>query len=340
MASPPIVRVVPSQPHCFAFGGFEVQMIAAMEAARGVGADITPLDFWRREADFDLLHFWSVLGPTHSDAIKWAHAGGKKVMLSTLLHYPGWRSFVQHLASLASGPARLLRPMLAALDCITVVNEAQAKYLVGTVRFPAEKVAVVPNVVEDIFFGTGDTQSGAAVGIENYVLCVGNICLRKKQLSLIGACRKLGVPLLLVGRTLTGEEAYGQAVAEAVSATESVRWIPWLNPGSAELAAAYRGARVFALLSRIEQQPISALEAAATRTPLVLADRPWAKQEFYQHAVLADASSVDTIAMALRKALDNPDQHCPPTSVIQQCRKEEVGAAYMAVYQRLVHGAA
>lgn len=44
-SSEPIVRVVPFQPHCFAFGGFEVQMLAAMESARTVGVNIAPLDF-------------------------------------------------------------------------------------------------------------------------------------------------------------------------------------------------------------------------------------------------------------------------------------------------------
>ena len=53
-------RVVPFQPHCFAFGGFELQMIAAMDSARAAGADVAPLDFWRREADFDVLHLWAL----------------------------------------------------------------------------------------------------------------------------------------------------------------------------------------------------------------------------------------------------------------------------------------
>ena len=79
MLSQPIVRVVPFQPHCFAFGGFDIQMIAAMESARAAGADVAPLDFWRREADFDVLHFWG-LEVQHCNAVKWARAGGKKIV--------------------------------------------------------------------------------------------------------------------------------------------------------------------------------------------------------------------------------------------------------------------
>ncbi|MGA2992320.1 MAG: glycosyltransferase family 4 protein, partial [Candidatus Korobacteraceae bacterium] len=325
----------PFQPHCFAFGGFELQMIASMESARAAGADIAPLDFWRREADFDIVHFWG-LHQQHHETAKWAHAAGKKVVFSALVNYPGWKSWLRHMVSSMVGPARLRRAMLPIIDLITVVNQAQAQNLVRTVGVAAETVVAIPNSVDDIFFETsGHTESGA-IGIRNYVLCVGNICRRKNQLSLIKACRKMSVPLLLVGSVLTGEEDYGQAVAQAIAADSRFRWIRCLRAGSAELAAAYRGATIFALPSHVEQQPISALEAAAGGKALVLADRPYARQELYQNAVLANPRSVDGIARALREALDHPEKHCPPSSVIERCRRERVGAAYMAVYHRLI----
>jgi len=195
-------------------------------------------------------------------------------------------------------------------------------------------------LVDDIFFEAGRGEGAGVFGIENYVLCVGNIRRLKNQLTLVSACRKLGVPLLLVGNVLTGEEEYGRAVAEAVAAGKDMRLIPWLTSKSAELASVYRNAAVFALISRLEHQPISALQAAASRKPLVLADRPYARQEFCEHAALADSSSVNSIARAIRKAIDNPDAHCPPLHAIEPCRKEEIGAAYMSIYQRLIQGAA
>jgi len=339
MTPHPRVRVIPLQPHCFAFGGFEVQMIAAMEAAKGIGADVAPLDFWRREADFDILHCWG-LDLQHTNSVNWAHAGGKKIVLSALVKYPTWRSWLRHLASMAVGPARFRKTMLAKIDCITVINDAQAHYLVRTVGFPAQKVKVVSNLVDDVFFNPPTGANSAALGIGNYVICAGNVCRRKNQLSLIHACRRLGVPLLLVGSVMTGEEDYGQAVADAMAANSGFGWLRGLNPGSSELAQAYRSAAVFALPSYEEQQPISALEAAAMRKPLVLGDLPYARQEFYERAALANPRSVESIAGAIRKALDNPSAHCPPTSAIEPCRKEKIGAAYMAIYEQLIQGMA
>ena len=146
MPLPPVVRVVPFQPHCFAFGGFELQMIAAMKFAREAGTDVAPLDFWSREADFDILHFWG-LEPQHSNTVRWAHAARKKTVLTALVRYPSWESSLRHIAALAVGPARALKRMLVQLDCVTVVNESQARYVVSTLGLPAEKLSVVPNAV-------------------------------------------------------------------------------------------------------------------------------------------------------------------------------------------------
>lgn len=335
MHTRPVVRVVPFQPHCFAFGGFEVQMITAMDSARAAGADVTPLDFWKREADFDVLHLWG-LELQHRNTVKWAHAANKKIVVSALTNYPGWKSWSRYLLSSVVGPGRLRKPMLAQIDCITVVNSEQKRYLVNTIGFPEENVFVVPNVVDDIYFTVQEKIDEDDFGIQNYVICTGNICPRKNQLALVRACGKIGIPLLLVGDILTGEEHYGKAVAEAITLYSGIRWIKGVPPRSAQLAAAYRRSAVFALPSYSEQQPISALEAAASRKPLVLGARPYAKQEFYEHAILADPHSVDAIAKALRQAFDCPQAHCPPAATLEQCRRDKVGAAYLEIYQRVV----
>lgn len=335
MSHIPIVRVVPLQPHCFAFGGFELQMIGAMEAAHAAGIDISPLDFWRRESDFDILHLWG-LELQHSNTTKWAHLAGKKVLVSALVNDPSLKSWLRYLVSYIVGPARLRKQILSQLNGITVVNQQQKHFLVNTIGFDSEKIFVVPNIVEDIFFSPPEHTEGFELGIDNYVICAGNICRRKNQLLLVKACRKMGVPLLLIGKVLTGEENYGRAVIEAIANDSSIRWIKGLQPGSGQLATAYKYSAVFALPSHGEQQPISALEAAAARKPIVLAARPYSKQEFYEGAALANPCSVDSIVTALRKTFDQPELYCPPASIIEKCRKDKVGKAYAAIYQKIM----
>ena len=334
MANKPKIRVLPLQPHCFAFGGFELQMINAMKLVQDVGVDIAPLDIWKREADFDILHLWG-LELQHRNTVMWAHLKGKKILVSTLVSYPSLISRLRYVASSLIGPAKLRKPMLARIDGITVVNVQQKQFLVNTINFPSEKVFVIPNVVEDIFFNVPKSAESFQLDIDNYVICAGNICKRKNQLALVKACIKIGVPLLLVGHVLNGEENYGRAVNDAMANNPNIRWIKGLMPGSAQLALAYGRAAVFALPSFNETQPISALEAAAARKPLVLADRPYSKQEFYANAVLTNPDSVNSIASAIAKALDHPDAYCPPAAVIEKCRQNKVGAAYLAAYLKL-----
>lgn len=334
MTSSPAVRVVPLQPHCFAFGGFELQMIGAMESARSVGANVATLDFWSKDASFDVLHLWG-LSLEHKETIYWAHLAGKKVLVSALVNYPGWKQRLRLLASWLLGPARLRKQMLSWIDGVTVVNELQKNYLAYSIGFPAEKIFVIPNIVDEIFFSGEDDNSDFDVGLEDYVICTGNICARKNQLSLACACKQIGVPLLIVGDVLLGEESYGKKLTDEISGCSSIRWIRGLAPASENLASAYKRATVFALPSYSEQQPISALEAAAARKPLLLADRPYARQKLYANAALVNPASIGSIAETLRKVLDAPSRYCPPADMLEKCRYRNVGKNYLAAYENL-----
>ena len=99
---------------------------------------------------------------------------------------------------------------------------------------------------------------------------------------------------------------------------------------------ALKRASAFALPSFNETQPISALEAAAARKPLVLANRPYSKQEFYANAALSEPDSIDSIAKSLRKALDSPERYCPPASTIERCRRSKIGASYASAYRTIM----
>lgn len=306
-----------------------------MKAARMHGVNVSGLDPWRLEADFDILHLWG-LDLQHKHTAQWAHRANKRVVISALLDYNGWKSLTRHVASLILGPARLRRKMISCLDALTVVNRAQAKYAHVTTGLSFEKIAVIPNIVDDVFYMTeGQVNSFSAPDFRDYVVCTGNISRRKNQLALVHACRQLGVPLILIGKALTGEDDYGLAVKDAMRGNPQMRWVEGFPPGSIELAAAYHFAAIFALPSYGEQQPISALEAAAAGKPLVLADRPYAKQEYYGNAALVDPASVDSIATGLRRALNKPQVFRPPREIIEQCRMSEVGRAYAAIYERI-----
>jgi glycosyltransferase involved in cell wall biosynthesis len=329
-----VVRVVPFQPHCFAFGGFDIQMVDAIGAAHANGVDIKPLDFWSRDDRFTLLHCWG-LEPQHETAIKWAKKAHRRVVVSALVNDPGLYSTIRFIGSYFFGPGRMRLSMMRNIDAITVVNDRQKQFLMSMTGFPSSKIYVIPNIVKDIFYTPPKAVQGFDLVLSDYVLCVGNICIRKNQLKLVQACKKLGVPLLLVGGVITGEEKYGALVEASIKGEPSIRWLKELPSGSSQLAFAYEKAAAFVLPSLHEQQPISALEAAAARKPILLGDRPYSRQKYFQGAAVVEPTSVSAIAAGLRRVLNMRGLYCPPLEIISECRSSSVGNKYTEVYNML-----
>jgi len=100
------------KPHCLAFGGFELQMLAAMESAWRPGRMLLR---WiaggaRRLRPTALL---GEMGLDHGYTVTWGNEAGKKPYSAPLVDYPGWKSWLRHQAPLLMELARLLESMLA-----------------------------------------------------------------------------------------------------------------------------------------------------------------------------------------------------------------------------------
>ena len=326
------VRVVPHTPHSILFGGFEVQMLAAMDAARASGSDVSQLDFWSLDKDFDTLHVWG-FDLVHANLLEWATKAGKNIVLSALLPYPNLNKAVRHLVSSLIGPAKFRKPMLKMLSVLTVVNEQQANYAEKILSFPRDRIKIIPNIVDNVFFDLSKFPSGTESSETNGVICTGNICERKNQLNLVLACKQVGLPVVLLGGVLSGEEAYAANVEKAVKDFSGGSWIKHLSPNSPEIVAAYRSSKIFALPSFEETQPISALEAAATGLPVLLADRAYARQRLYKSAMLVNPKSVKSISNGLLNILASPNEFKLDPTLLESCRRASVGELYIDAYK-------
>lgn len=335
----PVVRVLPLQPHCLAFGGFELQMLAALDSVRSAGVDVAQLDAWSRDDRFDVLHCWG-LHHQHENAARWAHRDGKRVIISALVPYPNWKARTRRRLRLNDCTHALRRELANAVDAITVVNDEQKNALREDYGVPSDRIRVIPNIIADVFFAKPAFEpiSDLSTGLRDYVLATGNVCPRKNQLALARACRALDIPLVLVGNVLTGDDEYGMLVALEISGSPKMHWIRGLSPGSPALVGAYLNAAIVALPSHDETQPISALEAVAMGKPLLLADRPYARQRYYENADRIDPNSEASIAEGLRRVMMRPADFTTPREVVAGCRADAVGEAYAAMYRAVVAG--
>lgn len=332
MTSGVTVRLAPLQPHCFAFGGFEIQMLAALEAARNAGTSVSRLDPWDRDQRFHILHLWG-LDLMHHTTVQWARRANKRLVLTVLLPYLTPRQVFRSTFSWFLPRAVWRRRLAAEVDALVVVNRAQCVSARVLLRKPASRVHVVPNIVPDIFF-----EAAAEGGNRDYVLCAGNICRRKNQLKLIQASVAAGLKVVLIGGVLPGEEKYAEQIRKVAAASPLVEWRQEVPPGSAALADLYAHARVFALVSLLETQPISMLEAAAAGCRLVTANRPYARQEFYRGAELVDPNSVAAIQAGLTKAFRAGGAGAIEQRVLEPCRRQSVGRAYKEIYETVARG--
>ncbi len=325
------VKYFPYQPHCFAFGGFDMQMINALDSVIKAGIDAGKLDVWSRDNDFDIIHLWGI-GPRNYHIIDWAKKSGKIIVATVLLPYfDTIRMNLSYYRHFLSNAHKQQLHYYSLIDKIVVVNTLQSNVLTKYYKVLTSKIEVIPNIVEDKYFEIPSYNFSKKYGIENYVLCTGNISTRKNQYNLALACINLNLNLVLIGNILDGETLYGKKLETLVINNKNIKWIRELPKASEELVAAYYNCSLYALPSRDETQPISALEAAAMRKPLVLMNKKYAHQRFYDGAKLCKSGSVKDIEVTLQECLYSKNETAY-NHEITKCKEQNVGEMYSKLY--------
>lgn len=327
------IRVVPTQPHCFSFGGFDIQMHRTLEILTSMGVDAKPLDFWSRDGDFDILHLWGFDPDLHLTTARFARRYGKKIVLTPLLQYLTPRAWLRYAGALVEGTARRRIALGRLVDRFLVVNEEQGETLRWLYRVPAVKIEVIPTILDDCFFELPPAMAAPVSDFEDFMLCAGNICARKNQLKLAQAAIETGTPILFAGDVSGGEEAYGEQFKRLIAPHTFLRWNRWM--AWPELLRAYRAARGVVLPSFEEQQPTIGLEAAALGKPLMLGRLPYARQKFYSGAFLVEPASVQQIGEGLKALAATPDCFVPSRAMVEECRADKVGPKLKRIFEEL-----
>lgn len=335
------VNHFPLQAHCFAFGGLELQMLAAIDAANKVAhpnnqdVKVNKIDVWSRDAAFDIAHFWT-LSPANALNIYWAKQAGKKIVVTALLGtYSTFRERLRHFISSRVYNVRMSMEIVPQVDALVVLNEHQKEIAIRFFKFSPEKIFVIPNIVHDRFFEP-DSANQSSLPLSNYVLCTGNVSRRKNQLRLAQACADINANLIIAGKALHGEESYGAELDNLVARNSNMYWYKnGLPENSDTLVQLIKNCNAFALPSYVETQPISMLEAAAARKPLITAQRGYAHQKYYENARLVNPDSVKDIAAGIKDVMNMPTAYVPPFNYLEECRETAVGSSYLEVYRYL-----
>ncbi|MHA8080644.1 glycosyltransferase [Aquirufa regiilacus] len=329
------VHYFPLQAHCFAFGGFDLQMLSALNAINELekGCVVKPNNLWDKDTDFQIAHFWG-LDISHFNQITWAKRSGKIVVLTALLSYfESFQERFRHEVSSCIGIVRILKKIVAQIDALVVVSEEQKQIAISKFDCQPSKVFVIPNMVEKSFWQVENRLISDA-----YILSVGNICQRKNQVNLAKACIKADVNLILVGDTQAGEDAYAAELKGLVANVKNVQWIKGLPQASEELVELINNCSGFSLISNQETQPISLLEAAVLQKPLLISNRAFANQTYYSNACLVDGQEIDSIVEGIHKLKSNPNNYIPNLANLEACQPNKVAMAYADLYNHILLG--
>jgi len=326
------VRTVPVQPFCFLYGGFDIQMGRTHEALQSVGVDAKPLDWWSRDEQFDILHVWG-LTIQHHGLVRIAKDYGKKVVMTPILTYLTPLEYLRHCYGFIRGYNKAIADMLRCVDVLLVVNKLQAVTAMKLYRFPSQSIEVIPTMLDPLFFNAKLVVSPHN-DLKDYIVCAGNILPRKNQIRLAKAALQIGCSIIFIGNAMGGEISYAKAFQKIVDASPSIKWYKWVS--WEKLFQIMSSARAIAIPSFNECQPASALEAVALQKPLLIAQRPYAFQEFYTGALMVNPKSIDSIANGLKEILANPRQYTPSRFLINECRPDVIGLKLRQIFERLL----
>jgi glycosyltransferase involved in cell wall biosynthesis len=333
------MRVILDHPNPFllAHGGFQVQIEQTYNALRQTDMSVEYLRWWDDRQQADIIHYF---GRPTTAYVEMAHKKGIRIVLAQLLTGLGSRSrqqlvFQKAIITLARHtlPPIIIGPF--AWDVFRQVDACVAgttweahlmSYMFGAQK---ENVHVVQNGVEDVFFDSKPVSRG------QWLVCTATITDRKRVVELAEAAILAKTPVWIVGKPYADSDPYAQRFfALARENPQIVRYEGAISE-RARLAAIYREARGFVLLSTMESLSLSAGEANACECPLLLSDLPWAKTTFKENASYCPITSPGKTATYLRRFYDlAPTLKSPPKPPTWL----EIAAQLKGIYERVLNG--
>jgi glycosyltransferase involved in cell wall biosynthesis len=322
-------------PFCFAHGGVQIQVEQTMAALKKHGVEISPLPWWDDSISPDLIHFFGKPTLSYARLVKQKRI---KLVVADLLTSQGSRAVWQRLPfsiicffdRLVGGKLRQklgwsVYDLADACICLTPWEASLVRNMYGARQ---ARIEIVPNGVEKVFL----KDRGNLVRGDHLVTTV-TITPRKRVVEMVRAAALARVKLRVIGKPYHPQDPYYLLFLQALK--ESQAWVEYIGAieDRAQLAREYQKAAGFVLLSAMESQSLSALEAAAAGCPLLLSDLPWAHSSFGNGASYAPLASDEKTAAFLRSFVERI-AYVPKAEKVPSW--DEVAERLFGIYRALI----
>ena len=229
-------------------------------------------------------------------------------------------------------------------DVVVAISEQTKSDLVGLMHVPEEKIRVVYQSCDPIFWNATFDDSARVVakyGLpRRYVLCVGTVEERKNQMTAVRALAELpeDVGLVIVGRP---RGRYPEEVRRLVAELGLGGRVVFLeNAAFGDFPALYHGAVASVYMSVFEGFGIPVLESLCCDTPVVTSDVSSMPEAGGDAALYADPTDHHGVAMHLLRLLDEDGfrRRQIEKGRIQRMKfaPDKVSEEMMAVYRSLL----
>lgn len=287
-------------------GGGMFTLNQTFEYLQRAGYDVHRFDPWtHRIDDFDLIHHFG-LGYGNYDWFLTVKAAGKKLAVTTMYWLPDKpvsqrlsRKYLSRLNTLKPPPA-LVRLMLDSADLVLPNAEGEKRLLADLYDCSDEKMTIVPCGVSDRFVGASPEPFRQQYGVDNFLFCIGRFDPRQKnQLGLIRALKDTDLPLVFVGRPITGAEDYLEACKR--EAPSHTLFIDYLDPKQGLIASAFAAANTLVVPSFYEYPCMVAMEALLAGTKVAITSGGTTQETFKGYANYFDPHSASDMREAVLK---------------------------------------
>jgi len=282
----------PAQPHFFSFGGFDIQMNRVIENLNKYEIKSTKVDLWNINQKFDIAHFWGTSN-SHFSNIELCKQNNIPTIISALFPPDYFLENFKTKTKIKISNLFRLKRSLRIVDYIFVINIQQAEIANQIFNIDRRRIYILNTILDDIFY-TNHSIEVNSFTFKNYGICVGTICKRKNQLSILNAAIKSNQNMLFIGRPDTSESIYFNEFKKTIENHPSL--FKYLNDVSPdELKFYYENSNFVTCLSDVETEPATILEAMVCNKPLIVSSRPFTNFDLYQNTLKVDPYNISKI---------------------------------------------